>query len=64
MLSAKTHFEQVPMATVRKILEEQIQQDLGAEPSQGAGDNVFEEQRPLEKEAPIASSQILSGERV
>ncbi len=63
MLSAKTHFEQVPIETVRKILEEQIQQDINAEPCLGAENSVFEEERPLGKEAPIASSQTFSEER-
>jgi hypothetical protein len=28
MLKAKTHFEQVPLETVRKMVEEQIQRDI------------------------------------
>jgi hypothetical protein len=43
MLQPKTHFEQVPLELVRKILEEQIQRESATEWTQGTKKKTLEE---------------------
>jgi len=43
MLKAKTHFEQVPLETVRKIVEEQIRRETTTEPDQGTMRRTLED---------------------
>ncbi len=43
MLQRKTHYEQVPLETVRKIVEEQVRQELTIEDNQGTGKKTLKE---------------------
>ena len=43
MLKAKTHFEQVPLETVRKIVEEQIRRETTTEQDQGTMQRTLED---------------------
>jgi hypothetical protein len=43
MLQPKTHFEQVPLEIVRKIVEEQIQREAMTEQTQGTKKKTLEE---------------------
>jgi hypothetical protein len=43
MLQPKTHFEQVPMEVVRKIVEEQIRREIETEQDQGIKKQTLEE---------------------
>ena len=43
MLQLKTHYEQVPLAIVKKILEEQIQQEAIIGPDGGTSKNTQQE---------------------
>jgi hypothetical protein len=43
MLQPKTHFEQVPMEVVRKIVEEQIRREIETEQDQGIKKKTLEE---------------------
>jgi len=43
MLQTKTHFEQVPLEIVRKIIEEQIQRESMTEQTQGTKKKTLEE---------------------
>jgi hypothetical protein len=43
MLKAKTHFEQVPLETVRKMVEEQIRLEITIEQDQGTKNNTLAE---------------------
>ena len=43
MLQPKTHFEQVPMEVVRKIVEEQIRREIETEHDQGIKKKTLEE---------------------
>jgi hypothetical protein len=44
MLEPKTHFEQVPLEIVRKILEEQIRREATATQAQGIKKKTLEEE--------------------
>jgi hypothetical protein len=43
MLEPKTHFEQIPLETVRKIVEEQIQREIAAEQDQGTEEMTLQD---------------------
>ena len=43
MLQPKTHFEQVPIEVVRKIVEEQIRREIETEQDQGIKKKTLEE---------------------
>jgi hypothetical protein len=43
MLNPKTHFEQVPLETVRKLMEEQSRQETAAVQAQAAQKIVLED---------------------
>ena len=43
MLMSKTHFEQVPLETVRKIVEEQIRREQAAEQARGTNQETQDE---------------------
>jgi hypothetical protein len=43
MLEPKTHFEQVPLEIVRKIVEEQIRQETATKQAQGTKKETLEE---------------------
>jgi hypothetical protein len=43
MLMSKTHFEQVPLETVRKIIEEQMRREQASEPARGTKQEMQEE---------------------
>jgi hypothetical protein len=43
MLKAKTHFEQVPLDTVRKMVEQQIRLEITIEQEQGTKNNTLAE---------------------
>lgn len=44
MLEPKTHFEQVSLETVRKIVEEQIRRETTARQAQGTKKKTLEEE--------------------
>ena len=44
MLEPKTHFEEVPLEIVRKIVEEQIRQETTANGAQGTKKKTLEEE--------------------
>jgi hypothetical protein len=60
MLRLKTNYQQVPLETVRKILEEQNRQGLTSEPiieqDPGTGTSVLDEDLITEQHQIIASS--------
>jgi hypothetical protein len=43
MLASKTHFEQIPLELVRKIVEEQIRREKTTEQDQGTGKRTLED---------------------
>jgi len=43
MLNPKTHFEQVPLEAVRKMMEEQAEQKTAAVDAQGTQKTILEE---------------------
>jgi hypothetical protein len=43
MLKPKTHFEQVPLETVRRIVEKQIRRETTAEQDQGTMQRTLED---------------------
>ena len=57
MLEPKTHFEQVPLEIVRKIVEEQIRQETGAKQAQGTKKETLEEDLRGARERSMASSR-------
>ncbi|HSY99374.1 MAG TPA: hypothetical protein VK788_07750 [Terriglobales bacterium] len=62
MLSAKTHFQQVSLEIVRKIVEEQIRRETEAEQAQGAKKLTLEENCLPEQGRSIARSHKFSQE--
>jgi len=62
MLSAKTHFQQVSLEIVRKIVEEQIRRETAAEQAQGAKELTLEENFLLEQGRSMARSHKFSQE--
>jgi hypothetical protein len=53
MLKPKTHFEQVPLETVKKIVEEQIRRETTIERSQGNDKNALHNLTDAVPELPI-----------
>jgi len=47
MLEPRTHFEQIPLETVRKIVEEQIRREIAAEQDQGIKRETLEKDLPI-----------------
>ncbi len=43
MLKPKTHFEQVPLEMIKKIVEEEVKQEKATEQARGAEKNKLEE---------------------
>ena len=60
MLEPKTHFEQVPMEVVRKIVEEQIRREITTEQDQGSKKKTREDDLLKAQEQSIARSRIVS----
>jgi hypothetical protein len=56
MLEQKTHYEQVPLEIVRKIVEEQILQEITTEQAQGTNTLKLEEDPVEAQEELIAGS--------
>jgi hypothetical protein len=56
MLEQKTHYEQVPLEIVRKIVEEQILQEITIEQAQGTNTLKLEEDLVEAQEGLIAGS--------
>jgi hypothetical protein len=59
MLEPKTHFEQVPLETVRKIVEEQIRRETTGEQDQGTMQRTLEDLFGAQ-ERPMAGSRAFS----
>ena len=62
MLSAKTHFQQVSLEIVRKIVEEQIRREMETEQAQGAKKLTLEENFLPEQGQSMARSHKFSEE--
>jgi hypothetical protein len=60
MLEPKTHFEQVPLEIVRKILEEQIRQETTNKQAQGAKKKTFDEDLLSVQEQSMARCRTFS----
>ena len=56
MLRTKTHFEQVPIEIVRRIVEEQIRREKVLTPSRGRAEKSFELEVWEAPEQPVAKS--------
>jgi hypothetical protein len=56
MLEQKTHYEQVPLEIVRKIVEEQILQEITTEQAQGTNTLKLEEDLVEAQKGLIAGS--------
>jgi hypothetical protein len=56
VLRTKTHFEQVPIEIVRRIVEEQIRRGKMLTPSQGRAEKSFELEVWEAPEQPVAKS--------
>jgi len=54
MLIQKTHFEQVPLEVVRKILKEQIRRERSAQRNQAIGRNAGDEISLEVRDQPVA----------
>jgi hypothetical protein len=62
MLSAKTHFQQVSLEIVRRIVEEQIQREMETEQAQEAKNLTLEENFLPEQGQSMARSHKFSQE--
>jgi hypothetical protein len=60
MLNPKTHFEQVPLETVRKMMEEQAGQETSAVQAQTTQKAFLEEELSGTPEQPSVSFQAIS----
>ena len=64
MLARKTHYEQVPLEIVRKIVEEQIQHEMNLEQTQESkellleGDLLGEQDQSNRKSSPIYQKEL------
>lgn len=47
MLEPRTHFEQISLEIVRKIVEEQIRRETAAEQDQGTNRETLDEDPPI-----------------
>jgi hypothetical protein len=64
MLEPKTHFEQVPMEAVRKIVEEQIRRETATEQDQGIKKKTLEEDLLGVQEQSMARPRTVSEEEL
>src|SRR5713226_4581386 len=60
MLQLRTHYEQVPLEIVRKIVEQQIRRDSTIEQDQGTRKKALEEDLIGEQQQTLASSDAFS----
>ena len=60
MLQDKTHFEQVPIEIVKRIVEEQIRREKVLTPSRGSAEKSFELEVWEAPEQPVAKSHPFS----
>ncbi len=60
MFKARTHFEQVPLETVRKIVEEQIRRETAINQDQGTQKQKLEEVQSGAQELLTAGSLTFS----
>jgi hypothetical protein len=60
MLNSKTHFEQVPVETVRKMMEEQSRQETAIVQAQAAQKTILEEDLSRTPEQPSVSFHAIS----
>lgn len=60
MLNSKTHFEQVPLETVRKMMEDQTGQEAALVPAQATQKTALEEGLSEAQELPRASFHAIS----
>jgi hypothetical protein len=60
MLEPKTHFEQVPMEVVRKIVEEQMRREITTEQDRGIKKKMLEDDLLEAPEQSMARSHIVS----
>jgi hypothetical protein len=60
MFKTRTHFEQVPLETVRKIIEEQIRRETTTNEDQGTQKKTLEEGQLGAQEDSTASSLTFS----
>jgi phage-related minor tail protein len=58
MLNPKTHFEQVPVKTVRKMMEEQTRQSTAAVDALATQKTILEEGPAETKELPVSFHAI------
>jgi uncharacterized protein YheU (UPF0270 family) len=59
MLEPRTHFEQIPLETVRKIVEEQIQRETAAEQDPGTKEMTLQEDLLRAQEQSMTSSRTI-----
>jgi hypothetical protein len=62
LLQRKTHYEQVPLEIVRRILEEQLRRESTIDPHQEIREKPLEEELVREQEQSVASSSKFSTE--
>ena len=60
MLQPRTHYEQVPLEIVRKIVEQQIRRDSTIEQDQGTRKKTLEEDLIGEQQQTVAGSGAFS----
>jgi hypothetical protein len=60
MLEPKTHFRQVPVAVVRKIVEEQIRRKIATDQDRGTKKKTLEDDLLEAQEQSMARSRIVS----
>jgi hypothetical protein len=63
MLQPKTHFEQVPLEIVRKIVAEQIRRETATQQVQGTKAEALEEDLSGAQERPIVGPSYFLGRR-
>jgi hypothetical protein len=59
VLRTKTHFEQVPIEIVKRIVEEQIRREKALTPSRGSAEKSFELEVWEAPEQPVAKLQAI-----
>jgi hypothetical protein len=60
MLNPKTHFEQVPLETVRKMMEDQVQQKTAVTDAEATQKAILEEELLGSQEQPRAIFHAIS----
>jgi hypothetical protein len=63
MLQHKTHYEQVPLEIVRRILEEQFRKESRIDPHQESREKPLEEELVRQQQQSMASPGKFSTER-